>query len=173
MWKKKRNVPVISTGEVLLTFWLWSGPKHVCENTINLSLRQTLKMQLQIKINKNSEYVRTSNWDTDVEERKCSFYYCSLHKWMLAAYSIEILGNYSVTCWDAIWSHLPWKTGQNLLFITLYNCRPGRITEMGEIAEIPILKRKYSCTSCTDHRFRVTSSKHVDILPTYWHLRHH
>lgn len=29
---------------------------------------------------------------------KCSLYYCSVHKWILEAYSIEILGNYSVTC---------------------------------------------------------------------------
>lgn len=48
-----------------LNFGLWSRPKHVCENTINLSLRQTLNMQLQIKT-QNSEYVRTSNWDTNL-----------------------------------------------------------------------------------------------------------
>lgn len=108
------------------------------------------------------------------QERKCKLYYCSLHKWMLTAYSIEVLGNYSVTCWDSIWSHLPWKTGQNLLFITQHNCWAGCITEVGEIAEIPILKRIYSCTSSTDQRFKVKSSmkfceKHKNEF--YWGLK--
>lgn len=103
-------------------------------------------------------------------DRKCSLYYCSLHKWMLAAYSIEILGNYSVTCWDSFWSHLPWKTGQNLLFITQHNCRAGCITEVGEIAEIPILTRKYSCTSCTNCRFTEISSMHFIIRSSFHHM---
>lgn len=64
--------------------------------------------------NTNPKYAEALNWDTDVE-RKRSFYYCSLHKWMLAAYSIEIVGNYSVTCWDSIWSHLLWKIGTEFI----------------------------------------------------------
>lgn len=45
---------------------------------------------------------------------------------------------------DSIWSHLPWKTGQNLLFITRYNCQAGYAAEVGDIVEIPIVRRK--CT---------------------------
>lgn len=66
-----------------------------------------------------------------------------MYEWMLAAYSIEILGNYSVTCRDSIWSHLPWKTGQDSLFITQHNCRAGSVSEVGEIAEIPTVRGRY------------------------------
>lgn len=105
---------------------------------------------------------------TQMQERKWRLH-CSLHQWMLAAYSIEILGNYSVTCWDSIWSHLPWKTGQNLLFITQHNCRAGCITEVGEITAIPILKGKYSCTSCTDHMSNKTFLHFWLFMIILWH----
>lgn len=97
---------------------------------------------------------------------KCSLYYCSVHKWILEAYSIEILGNYSVTCRDSIWSHLPWKTGQNLLFITRYNCQAGCAAEVGDFVEIPIVRRK-----CTFAWFVLSRDLGSSFL--MWHFHFH
>lgn len=142
--RKELHLP--SAGEFLLTFWI-SG----CNAEIGTCLREhnscvfIPKQDFQAcKSKQTPKYVRTLNWVAHARREKCSLYHCSLHKPTLAAYSTEILGNYSVTCWDSIWSHLLWKTGQNLLFITQHNCRAGCIAGVGEIAEIPVLRRKHT-----------------------------
>ena len=147
-WKKICSY--LSAGEVLLTFWISGKKKKKKEKKHQNMLERTPFILLCTKREFNSNLSELYTRTQMQKERKWRLH-CSLHQWMLAAYSIEILGNYSVTCWDSIWSHLPWKTGQNLLFITQHNCRAGCITEVGEITAIPILKGKYSCTSCTDH----------------------